>query len=90
METVFIYVLIDPISNQIRYVGKTTNIKRRVQRHINERFLHDSYKDRWIRKLINDNFYPEQISVANNFYKGKNLLKNFYQKACRESVYLRG
>jgi group I intron endonuclease len=59
METVFIYVLIDPISNQIRYVGKTTNIKRRVQRHINERFLHDSYKDRWIRKLINDNFYPE-------------------------------
>jgi len=59
METVFIYILIDPISNQIRYVGKTTDVKRRIRRHISERFLHDSYKDRWIRKLIENNLYPE-------------------------------
>lgn len=59
METVFIYILIDPISNQIRYVGKTTDIKRRIKRHINERFLHNSYKDRWIRKLVDKNIYPE-------------------------------
>lgn len=59
METVYIYALIDPVSNQIRYIGKTTDIRRRLRRHINERFLHDSYKDRWIRKLIDDGVYPE-------------------------------
>lgn len=59
MEKVFIYILIDPLKNQIRYVGKTTDIKRRIRRHINERFLHDSYKDRWIRKLIDNNNNPE-------------------------------
>jgi len=59
METVFIYVLIDPKSNQIRYVGKTTDINRRLRRHISERFLHDSYKDRWVRKLVDDNILPE-------------------------------
>ena len=59
METVFIYVLIDPESNQIRYVGKTTDIKRRLRRHISERFLHNSYKDRWIRKIVDSNVLPE-------------------------------
>lgn len=59
MEKIFIYILVDPISNQIRYVGKTTDVKRRIRRHISERFLHDSYKDRWIRKLIDNNHYPE-------------------------------
>ncbi len=59
METVFIYILIDPTTNQIRYVGKTTDIKRRIRRHINERFIHNSYKDRWIRKLIDNDYLPE-------------------------------
>lgn len=59
MTTVFIYILIDPQSKQIRYVGKTTDVNRRLRRHITERFLHDSYKDRWIRKLIDNDFSPE-------------------------------
>jgi group I intron endonuclease len=59
MENIFIYVLIDPSSNQIRYVGKTTDIKRRLRRHINERFIHDSHKDRWVRKLLENNLRPE-------------------------------
>lgn len=68
MEKVFIYILVDPISNQIRYVGKTTDVKRRIRRHISERFLHDSYKDRWIRKLIDNNHYPEieTIDIVSN------------------------
>lgn len=59
MTRVFIYILIDPQSKQIRYVGKTTDVNRRLRRHITERFLHDSYKDRWIRKLIDNDFSPE-------------------------------
>lgn len=59
METVFIYLLIDPISKQVRYVGKTTDTKRRIRRHISERFDRDTYKDRWIRKLLDNDVRPE-------------------------------
>ena len=68
METVFIYALIDPKSNQVRYIGKTNNIHRRFRRHITERFLHDSHKDRWIRKLVDENISPE-IEVIDEVYK---------------------
>lgn len=50
-QEVFIYGLIDPITNQLRYVGKSINPKVRLRNHISERNLHDSYKDRWIKKL---------------------------------------
>jgi len=59
MRTVFIYALIEPKLNQIRYIGKTTDINRRLNRHISEIFLHDSHKDRWIRKLVDNNNFPE-------------------------------
>jgi len=61
MKKVYIYGLIDPSTNQLRYVGKTVDINRRYRRHINERFIHDSHKDRWIRKLIDNNLKPEII-----------------------------
>ncbi len=53
-DKVFIYGLIEKNNNTLRYIGKTADIKRRIRRHINERFLHDSHKNRWIRKMIND------------------------------------
>ena len=55
MELVYIYGLVENKKNILKYVGKTTDIKRRIRRHIIERFLHDSHKDRWIKKLINNN-----------------------------------
>jgi group I intron endonuclease len=64
----FIYGLIDPITNQLRYVGKSINPKNRLRKHISERNLHDSYKDRWVRKLYNLDLRPELIiiDVINN------------------------
>jgi hypothetical protein len=67
-------------SNPIRR-EYTINNKKYVLNSIYEIFIYDF--DRSFtnilgeNRLLNDNFYPEQISVANNFYKGKNLLKNF-------------
>lgn len=52
MKNVYIYGLSDTISGQLRYIGKTLNVYRRLQRHINERHIHDSHKDRWIRNVI--------------------------------------
>lgn len=58
-DNVYIYGLVDPKTNMLRYVGKTTDLNRRFRRHINERFIHNSYKDRWVRNLIDNNEKPE-------------------------------
>jgi group I intron endonuclease len=60
---VFIYGLIDPRTNQLRYIGKSINPKLRLRKHISERNLHDSYKDRWLRKLHENNLKPELIII---------------------------
>ena len=60
---VFIYGLVEKKTNKLRYIGKTTDLKRRFRRHIVERFLHNSYKDRWIRKLIDNGEELEIILI---------------------------
>jgi group I intron endonuclease len=59
----YIYGLIDPTTNQIRYIGKSLNPKSRLRRHIADRNLYDSHKDRWLRKLIESNIRPELIII---------------------------
>lgn len=34
MKSVYIYALLDPVTDEICYVGKTTNIKRRIYQHL--------------------------------------------------------
>lgn len=56
MNTTFIYSLEDPITGQIRYVGKSNNIKKRLVQH---RFdNHKSYKTNWIKSLKDNNLEP--------------------------------
>ncbi len=62
-NNVFIYGLVEKNNNTLKYIGKTTDIKRRLRRHINERFLHDSYKDRWVRKMVNNNIDIDIIII---------------------------
>jgi len=62
-KNIFIYGLIDPTTNQLRYIGKSLNPKVRLRRHIADINLHDSHKDRWLKKLIKNNFKPELIIV---------------------------
>jgi hypothetical protein len=51
---IFIYGLTDPRNGQIRYIGKTVNVKKRLWFHIygSRNFLEDSHKSRWIRQLL--------------------------------------
>lgn len=60
---VFIYALIDPLDNDIRYIGKTNNVKRRLMRHIQDSKFLDSYKDRWVRFLKKEGRNPEIIII---------------------------
>lgn len=54
-----IYVLIDPRTDNIRYVGKTNDIKRRLVKHICESKLSTkSHKKAWINQLLKLNLKP--------------------------------
>jgi hypothetical protein len=59
-EVAYIYVLIDPRDNQIRYVGKTTQPLKRLKSHIyeckNKKYKHRRAK--WVRNLIKENLIP--------------------------------
>lgn len=59
----YIYALLDPTTNQIKYIGQTNNIERRFNDHLssslNEKSdSYNTYKARWIRKLLSNNIKP--------------------------------
>ena len=50
MKVVFIYGLIDPFTNEVRYVGKSINPKRRYKEHLNK--MTNTHKSAWIKSLL--------------------------------------
>lgn len=85
MKTVYIYILKD-LNNNIRYVGKTTNIKRRLYSHIAEAKLNKSkrYVLNWIRQLLLNNQKPilEVIEECNenNWQEREIYWINYYKE----------
>lgn len=57
MET-YIYTLKDPISNLIRYVGKSNNPKERLKNHVNLCKRDQTHKRNWIIKLKKQGLKP--------------------------------
>ncbi len=58
---IYIYILKHPVTKDIRYVGKTTNPKKRLANHISStnRNEEKSYKNNWIKSLLIENLKPE-------------------------------
>lgn len=56
----FIYTLADPVSKEIKYIGKTKDIKDRLYRHSSSYSLKDSWtsKNKWILWLKNQGMKP--------------------------------
>ena len=48
----WVYILIDPRSHEIRYVGITISIKKRLEGHLRPHPKDQSYRARWVRKLL--------------------------------------
>src|SRR5665213_2971556 len=70
----YIYVLIDPVSNEIRYVGKTTNPRGRLRQHINHAKRGErTHRDNWINVLLRNGSEPvfETIDVVSDAYWDK-------------------
>lgn len=58
MRIVYIYVLIDPRDDKIRYVGKTINPTKRFKRHIENSRWKSYHSSRWIKSLYEENLIP--------------------------------
>lgn len=71
MQTTFIYGLFDPISNELRYIGKADNPKNRLLKHIGEaRRGVPNHKNNWIRSILKVGLLPcisilEEVPIEN-------------------------
>lgn len=92
-RVVFIYTLKDPITEEIRYVGKTVtalNTRLKVHIHQSKKKKKLTYKEAWIKGLLNINLKPiiELVEKCNTenwverekywicFYKSKSKITN--------------
>lgn len=57
----YIYALIDPRTQVVRYVGKADKPHERLKRHTGYQLKDDTYKSRWLRSLISEGLCPELI-----------------------------
>lgn len=53
---IYIYTLSNPITNEVRYVGKTINVKRRYKQHLYDKRIKHKYN--WIQSLKNEGLKP--------------------------------
>lgn len=65
IRNVFIYALIDPETNEIRYIGKAVNPKNRLLGHLREakKNIKHNHKVHWIRKLLSKNLKPIVLTL---------------------------
>ena len=60
----FIYILIDPRDNQVRYIGKTKSKTRRYYQHISEASKGNrTHKNNWLLSLKKDGLKPEMVII---------------------------
>ncbi len=82
-EIAYIYALIDPENNIVRYIGKTVVPKFRLSGHISESKITNTYKSKWIRKLLRKNLKPifKILKICNlsDFVKYETEYINLYK-----------
>lgn len=58
MKTTNIYILIDPETQQVRYVGKANDVSQRYKAHLNRARKHQIHKLNWINSLRRKGLKP--------------------------------
>jgi len=84
----YIYALIDPTDNRIRYIGKTNNIKERLKRHIKDCKKHGFWtpKNQWIKSLLEKNVKPQIQPLLETTKEDVNKYEIEYIKKYRELI----
>jgi len=74
-----IYGLVDPNTNEIRYIGKAINLKNRVINHLKpSRLITKTHKNNWLNFLIKDDKKPFIIVLEKNL--DESVLNDFEMK----------
>src|SRR3990172_9983712 len=77
--TSFIYALVDPISKEVRYIGKAVDPLYRFKKHIEEsKRKSTTHKHKWIRKILALNKVPELILLDEVYDVDVNFWERFY------------
>lgn len=58
MEKIYIYALSDPITNEIRYIGKSNNPELRLKNHLYKCHIYNRHSSKWLLKLKLRNLKP--------------------------------
>jgi len=81
---VYIYVLIDPRNNKVKYVGKTVNLQNRFEQHIYWFTGSNPRKENWIKKLIKEGLRPEMLVIEqcdySNWQEREKFWISFYRQ----------
>lgn len=64
ITTWYVYGLIDPTTDELRYVGKTFDLSKRLRRHYSDaRIRPRTHVNHWIASLFRDNLHPRCIII---------------------------
>jgi len=80
MANAVVYAIVDPVSNQIRYIGQTVNFSKRKSGHCRTAITHRS-KARvyiWLRSLYNKSIEPEFLILEECSVEMLDELEIFY------------
>lgn len=79
MKTKFIYCLICPKTNKVRYIGKSKDPSDRLRRHLSKNSLLDSTKkNNWLVSLLRQNLLPEMEIIDEVFENEIDYWEKFY------------
>ena len=57
-DIAYIYALLDPRDNEVRYIGKTINPTKRLSEHLADSKREYNYRSMWIKSLVRENLKP--------------------------------
>lgn len=67
MRITYIYYLQDPTNDDIRYVGKTTDLKRRLKDHIKRSSKYKFHSATWIKSVLDKGVLPVIVELERVF-----------------------
>lgn len=76
----YIYTLSHPITNEIKYVGKTINLKQRLSAHISDAKINkkNNLVSTWIKSLLNQNLKPNIEVIDETYHDDWSKLEQYW------------
>jgi hypothetical protein len=89
MKIIYIYGLVDPINNEIKYIGKSNNVETRLKSHLYHSYKNENktYKERWICNLKKLNLKPNLIILKETNDKEYEYWEMYYIKFYKDLGY---